>query len=66
MGGKDFDVRCLIAIFGAMGVAFVAIAASSEQLVKFLFGPGYLWFIIGPVISGIWAYFRFCRSREEH
>ena len=59
---------CLLKVFAAAGVAFLALAASSDNLVKYLFGPGYLWIVGGSIVAGLWAYESYCREdvHEEH
>ena len=56
---------CLIKIFGTMGAGFLALGAIVENLVKYLFGPGYFWLIGGSLLAGIWAYETFCREDLE-
>jgi len=53
---------CLLKVFAAAGVAFLALAASSDNLVKYLFGPGYLWIVGGSILAALWAYESYCRE----
>jgi len=54
--------RCLIKIAGAAAGAFLALGAIVDNLVKYLFGPGYFWLIGGSLLAGLWAYETFCRE----
>lgn len=53
---------CLVKITGIAGAAFLALGACSENLVKYLFGPGYFWIVGGTLVAAIWAYETYCRE----
>lgn len=57
--------NCVLSVFAYAGAAFIAIAASADNLVKYLFGPGFIWIIGGTYVTGVWAYQKFCKGKQE-
>jgi hypothetical protein len=51
---------CWLKVVGAAGIAFLALAGASDNLVKYLFGPGWMWIIGGSVLAAWWAYQSYC------
>jgi hypothetical protein len=51
---------CVLKVIGAGGVAAIALAAAADNLVNYLFGPGYLWIVGGTFIAAAWAYESYC------
>jgi hypothetical protein len=52
--------KCILAVTGCTGVAFLALAASSQNLVTYLFGPGEIWILGGSVIAAYWGFENYC------
>ena len=53
---------CWLRVAGCAGAAFLALSASVDNLVTYLFGPGWLWIIGGTFITVAWAYEGFCHG----
>jgi hypothetical protein len=51
---------CTLKILAAGGAAFLAIAETSENLVRYLYVPGWLWIVGGTYLAGLWAYESLC------
>ena len=52
--------RCLLKVFAAGGIAFAVIAQAVDNLVKYLYFPGFVWVIGGTFLAGWWAYETYC------
>jgi hypothetical protein len=51
---------CALKVLAAAGLAFLALASASENLVKYLYMPGYVWIVGGTLLAGWWAYENYC------
>ncbi|SCZ41861.1 MULTISPECIES: hypothetical protein [Afifella] len=54
--------RCALKVAGCAGAAFLALSASVDNLVTYLFGPGYLWIVGGTFIAACWGYEALCHG----
>jgi len=57
---KSPGMVCFLTVLGCVGASFGLMALAVDNLVKYLFGPGYFWLIGGPIIAALWAYQSFC------
>lgn len=48
--------KLVFKVMGAAGANFMVMLAAAEQVDQYLPGPVQAWFIIGPLVSGWWAY----------
>ena len=53
---------CWLRVVGCAGVAFLALAASANNPVTYLFGPGVFWIVGGTYVAGCWAYEMYCQE----
>jgi len=51
---------CLLKMMALGGVAFGVLAQGAENLVKYLYLPGWFWIIGGTALSTWWAYEHYC------
>jgi hypothetical protein len=65
IGPDPMGRRCWLKIVASCGVALLAIAASAENLEKYLVLPGSVWIIFGTFVAGIWAYEIYCRGSKH-
>jgi hypothetical protein len=56
---------CILRVIGVSGIAFLTLGASVENLVKYLFGPGFFWIIGGTTLAAFWAYESYCKEDLE-
>lgn len=56
---------CALKVAGYAGGAFLALAASAENLERYLFGPGYLWIVGGTFIVACWAHEMYCNDSPD-
>lgn len=56
--------RCWLNVLAAVGVAFLSLSASVENLVNYLFPPGWAWIMGGTFIAACWAYEHFCYKED--
>jgi hypothetical protein len=51
---------CWLKVMGCCGIAFLALAAGADNLVKYLYMLGAVWIVGGTLIVGSWAYETYC------
>jgi hypothetical protein len=54
--------KCILQVLGFTGASFVGVAATAENLERYLYLPGWLWIVGGAYIAGVWAYQTYCKE----
>jgi hypothetical protein len=53
---------CALKTAGAVGVAFLTLSATVDNLVTYIGGPGWAWIGGGVLLTSFWAYETYCRE----